>query len=248
MTISLLEYLPTSQNQRVASFEVPGDENSLLFTTQNLLSASEMDILIEAAYRQIFNEQQMLVFNRQKALESQLRNGQITVRDFIRGLVLSDSFRRNNYEVNNNYCFSQMCVQRILGRDIYNEQEKIAWSIVIATKGLQGFIDELLNSDEYMSNFGFHTVPYQRRRILPQRPQGELPFARMPRYGEDYRVKLEAMGYFKPIKPMYRWSWQQPPYPLVARLAGAAIVLGGASLLAVGTVAVALAALEIISL
>ena len=248
MTIPLLKYAPTSQNQRVAGFEIPGEEKPRLFTTENLLSASEMDNLIGAAYRQIFNEQQMLAFNRQKTLESQLRNGQITVQDFIRGLVLSDSFRRYNYEANNNYRFAQICVQRILGRDIYNEREKIAWSIVIATKGLQGFVDQLFNSEEYLSNFGFDTVPYQRRRILSQRPQGEFPFARMPRYGEDHRVKLEAMGYFKPIKPTYLWSWQQPPYPAIARLAGAIILFGGATLLILGTIAVALAAWGIISL
>jgi phycobilisome rod-core linker protein len=177
-----------------------------------------------------------------------VRNGQITVRDFIRGLLLSLPFRRRNYEVNNNYRFAQMCVQRILGRDVYSEREKIAWSIVLATKGLQGFVDDLLNSEEYLTNFGFDTVPYQRRRILPQRAQGELPFARMPRYGEDHRVQLEAMGYFKPIQPTYRWAWQQPPYPAGVRLAGKAILFAGAGFLAVGTVAVALAAWGIIPL
>ncbi len=67
-----------------------------------------------------------------------------------------------------------MCVQRLLGRDVYQEQEKLAWSIVLATSGLQGFIDALLDSEEYMNNFGYDTVPYQRRRILPQRGSGEF--------------------------------------------------------------------------
>jgi phycobilisome rod-core linker protein len=54
-----------------------------------------------------------------------------------------------------------MCIQRLLGRDVYNEREKIAWSIVLATKGLKGFIDDLLDSPEYLANFGYDTVPYQ---------------------------------------------------------------------------------------
>ncbi len=248
MTIPLLEYTPNSKNHRVANFEVPGDEQSHIFTTENLLFGSEVDALINAAYRQIFNEQQMLVSNRQKALESQLRNSQITVRDFIRGLLLSDSFRRRNYEANNNYRFAQMCVQRILGRDIYHEKEKMAWSIVIATKGLVGFVDTLLNSDEYLDNFGFDTVPYQRRRILPQREQGEVTFAHMPRYGADYRAKLQAMGYFPSMQPTHRWAWQQQPYPTWVRLTGKVITITGAGLLTLGMAAVALAALEIISL
>jgi phycobilisome rod-core linker protein len=199
MSIPLLEYIPSSQNHRVEGFEVPGDEQPRIYTTENFLSSSDLDMLIMAAYRQICNEQQMLTSNRQTFLESQLRAGQITVRDFIRGLVLSDSFRRLTYESNNNYRFAEICVQRVLGRNVYSDREKLAWSIVLATKGLQGFVDELLNSEEYQNNFGDNTVPYQRRRILPQRAQGEVTFAHMARYGTDYRDKLP--------KPSLRGVW-----------------------------------------
>jgi len=248
MAIPLLEYPPTSQNQRVASYEILGEEQPRIFTTENLPSPLEMDNLIGAAYRQIFNEQQMLVSNRQKGLESQLRNGQITVRDFIRGLVLSEPFRQRNYEVNNNYRLAQMCVQRILGRDIYSDREKMAWSIILATKGLQGFVDELLNSEEYLNNFSFDTVPYQRRRILHQRPQGELPFARMPRYGSDYRTQLEAIGYFQPRELDYPWLSALPTYPKWLGTIGAVITIIGAGVLTIGIVSIALAAWGIISL
>ena len=89
MAIPLLEYSPSSQNQRVLNYEIPGDEQSRIYSTENLLSDGRTQDLIWAAYRQIFNEQQLLSSNRDKALESQLTAGQITVRDFIRGLVLS---------------------------------------------------------------------------------------------------------------------------------------------------------------
>lgn len=188
MAIPLLDYAPASQNQRVAGYEVPGEEQPKIYSSENLLSAGGMGELIWAAYRQVFSEHQLLKSNKQTFLESQLRFGQITVRDFIKGLVTSDPFLRLNYETNSNYRFAEICVQRLLGRDVYSEREKIAWSIVIATKGVQGFIDELLDGEEYMSNFGYDTVPYQRRRILPQRPQGETPFnLKTPRYGPYYR-------------------------------------------------------------
>ncbi|MEM7579949.1 MAG: phycobilisome rod-core linker polypeptide [Mastigocoleus sp.] len=203
MAIPLLDYSPSSQNQRVAGYEVPGEEQPRVYSTETLPTSGEMDELIRAAYYQVFHEQQMLVSNRQPFLESQLTSGQITVKDFIQGLVTSDSFRRLNYESNNNYRFVEICIQRLLGRKIYDEREKLAWSIVIATKGLQGFINDLLNSQEYIDNFGNDTVPYQRRRILPQRMSGELPFARMARYGEDYRNKLP-----KPVRQV------KPPFNL----------------------------------
>ncbi|HAG81760.1 MAG TPA: phycobilisome rod-core linker polypeptide CpcG, partial [Cyanobacteria bacterium UBA12227] len=81
-------------------------------------------------------------------------------------------------------------VQRVLGRVVYSEREKIAWSIVVATKGIKGFVDALLNSEEYLSSFGYDTVPYQRRRILPSRTEGEIRFnIKSPRYDAYYRAQ-----------------------------------------------------------
>ena len=189
MAIPLLEYSPVSQNQRVAGYEVPGDEQSRTYSTENLLSSTDMDNLIEAAYRQMFFH--AFAADRERFLESQLRSGQITVRDFIRGLVLSDTYKRSFYDLNSNYRFVEQTVQRVLGRDVYNEREKIAWSIVVATKGIRGFVDDLLNTEEYLDTFGYDTVPYQRRRVLPGRSAGELPFnIQSPRYDAYYRAKL----------------------------------------------------------
>jgi phycobilisome rod-core linker protein len=191
VSIPLLSYTPSSQNQRVAGYEVGSDEQPKIYSTDDLLAGGEITDLIWAAYRQIFSEHQNIKANRQTFLESQLKSGQISVRDFVRGLVLSDSFRRLNFETNNNYRFVEICVQRVLGRDCYNEREKIAWSIVVVNRGIQGFIDDLVNSEEYLSNFGDTIVPFQRRRILPQRSAGETPFnLKNPRYEAYHRSQL----------------------------------------------------------
>ena len=231
MSLPLLEYKPLSQNQRVAGFEVASDEQPRIYSADSLLSGFELDLLIRAAYRQICNEQQMLENHRQLNLESQLRSGLITVRGFIRGLVLSDSFRRLTFDCNNNYRFVEICIQRILGRNVYSDREKIAWSIVIATKGLQAFVDELLNSEEYLNNFGDNIVPYQRRRILPHRTRGEVTFAHIARYGADYRDRLPKQvftGNKGAAKLDYvRWEWQKNPPAIVSKI-GAGITIGGA--------------------
>jgi len=235
VTIQLLSYAPSSQNQRVDGFEIPGDESSRIFNTNSSLSETEFDALITAAYRQIFNEQQMLKSFRQTALESQLKVGQITVKGFVRGLVLSDSFRRLVYNSNNNYRFVEICVQRILGRNVYGDREKLAWSIVLGQQGLNAFIDALLNSEEYVSNFGETIVPYQRRRILPQQAAGEVSFAHTARYGTAYRDKLPApnlaalpsRGFTGPTMSPLRWSWQKQP-PQALEKAWVGLFLGGA--------------------
>ena len=191
MSIPLLKYSFSTQNQRVDGFEyLPGEEQPKIYTTDNLPTAIEMDEIIWAAYRQIFCEHQILASTRETFLESQLRFNQIKVRDFIKGLLLSEGFRNFNYNVNNNYRFVEMCVQRVLGRDVYNEREKLAFSVIIGSKGLESFIDLLLNSDEYIENFGDNIVPYQRRRIISQRSKGEVPFnLKTPRMGKDFLVK-----------------------------------------------------------
>lgn len=177
MSIPILKYSLATQNQRVNGFEVnPGEEQPKIYTTDNLPTAIEMDEIIWACYRQIFSEHQILNSTRDLFLESQLRFNQIKVKDFIKSLVLSDSFRYLNYDVNNNYRIVEMCVQRILGRDVYNEREKMAYAVILGQKGFEAFVDLLINSEEYIENFGETIVPYQRRRIIAQRSKGEAPF------------------------------------------------------------------------
>jgi phycobilisome rod-core linker protein len=62
-------------------------------------------------------------------------------------------------------------VEKLLGRKT-NKSEEIAWSIVIATKGVEGLVDVLLDSQEYLDAFGYDTVPSQRNRVLPGRELG----------------------------------------------------------------------------
>nr|ARW68264.1 phycobilisome rod-core linker polypeptide [Chondria sp. (in: red algae)] len=200
MSIPILNYSLSTHNHRVNSFEyLSGEEQPKVYTTEFLPSSIEMDEIIWASYRQIFSEHQTLASTKQPFLESQLRFNQITVKDFIKGLLLSSEFRYLNYDVNNNYRFVEMCVQRVLGRDIYNEREKLALSIIIGSKGIKDFFNLLLDSDEYFDNFGETIVPYQRRRIICQRSKGEIPFnLKTPR--------LDYTFLSKQFMPQLSWS------------------------------------------
>jgi phycobilisome rod-core linker protein len=188
VAIPLLAYAPSCPNQRVDALGAPDDE-AIIYSTDDQFSPSEIGNLINAAYRQIFFH--AFKWDREIVLESQLRNRQITVRDFIRGLLLSNTFIDSFYNKNSNYRFVEHCIQKVLGRKVYSNTEKIAWSAVVMTKGVKGFVDELLNSDEYIDNFGENTVPYHRRRILPSRATGEIPFnITSPRYDAYHRNQL----------------------------------------------------------
>lgn len=190
MPIPLLEYQPSSQNQRVPGYEVPSEDTPWVYRLEDCNSAGEIQELIWAAYRQILSEHQILQFNRQIQLESQLKNRAITVRDFIRGLAKSEAFRRLVVETNSNYRLIEVCLKRLLGRASYNQDEEIAWSIKVATLGWGSFVDALVDSEEYQNNFGDTTVPYQRRRFK-DRPTNLVT----PRYGDYWRDKQENERY-----------------------------------------------------
>ena len=128
---------------------------------------NEAEKLIKHCYKQIFFH--LLEKDREVYLESQLRNGSITVRDFIRGLFLSDRFRRGYVECNNNYRLAEQVIARALGRKVYNGAEGLALSIIIAEKGFNYFIDYVLDSDEYIKRFGYDIAPSEISRILPGR-------------------------------------------------------------------------------
>ena len=135
------------------------------------------------------------------ALESQLRNGQITTQDFVRGLLLSDSFRRLVYDTNSNYRFVELCIQRVLGRPVYHQRETLAWSIVLATKGLQGFVDELLASEEYLTHFGGeYGALSAAANFCPSDPRATCPLPRMARYDSYHLDQLYRSGQLRSFR------------------------------------------------
>ncbi|MEA5619725.1 phycobilisome rod-core linker polypeptide [Cronbergia sp. UHCC 0137] len=188
MSIPLLEYSPTTQNQRVDGYEVANEDTPTVYRLSFATSDADIDAIIWAAYRQIFSEHLILKSNRQLFLESQLRNRAINVRDFIRGLGKSEVFRTQVADTNTNYRLVDIILKRFLGRATYNKAEEIAWSIVIGQQGLNGFIDALLDSEDYLQNFGDDIVPFQRRRYQ------DRPFNLVnPRYDGYWRDRQTAI-------------------------------------------------------
>ena len=113
MVFPLLSAAPASINARVNNFMTTGEETPRR-GNQDLRA---LDILIEQAYRQIFFH--AFKADRDPRLESQLRSGQITVREFVRGLLLSSKFRNDFYHCNSNYRIVEHLIGRVLGRPTY---------------------------------------------------------------------------------------------------------------------------------
>ncbi len=186
MTLPLLDSRPSAINARVANFLPPVMRPPARHRASLAGDSSASAELIEQAYRQIFFH--AFSVDRDPVLEMRLRSGQISVRGFIRGLLLSDKFRDDFYRCNSNYRVVEQVVGRVLGRPVYGQQESIRWSIVIAQQGLPAFVDALLDSPEYLEHFGEDQVPFQRSRVLAGRGVGERPFNQQaPRYDAYWR-------------------------------------------------------------
>ena len=182
-----LPFNRSSQNSRVDSIPRRFPQRR---ADQTKSSASEV---IEKCYRQIFFH--AMTSDRDPCLESQFISGSITVRDFIRGLLLSERFYRGYIECNSNDQIVEQVVGRVLGRPVYGDDERRSWSIVIAEQGFSGFADTILNSSEYLERFSNDEIPEQINRILPGRSQGDIPtYQRLPRYGESWCKRLVRDG------------------------------------------------------
>ncbi|MDA7685417.1 phycobilisome rod-core linker polypeptide [bacterium] len=189
MSIPQKNFTLSTQNSRV-----DGVSNESI----NINTEKDVEKLINNCYGQVFFHR--LENDREVYLESQLRNHSITVRDFMRGLFLSERFRRGYIECNNNYRLVEQVVARALGRKVYNGEEGLALSIIIAEKGFNYFIDYILNSNEYMSRFGYDIPPSDFSRLLPGRATGSIPlYQQYPRYGFDWQKKLTSNKFMMSI-------------------------------------------------
>ncbi len=177
--LPLLETEYSTQNSRVSGAA----------TSENRTDSRYL--VIEKAYKQIFFH--AFKFDREPSLESQYLSGSITARDFVRGLLLSKRFLSDYYQCNSNYRIVDQVIGRALGREPYSDQERIKYSIVIAESGFESFVDLILDSSEYLGNFGYDCVPYQRARTLKGWRTGEMPiYQKFPRYGADWRDSLAS--------------------------------------------------------
>ena len=196
MAIPPKSFTVSTQNSRVEAVSNQNIETN---------ADNEKEKLIKNCYQQVFFH--LLENDRESYLESQLRNNSITVRDFMRGLFLSERFRRGYVECNNNYRLAEQVVARALGRKVYNAEEKQSLSIIIAEKGFNYFIDYVLDSKEYMERFGYDIPPSEVSRVLPGKAEGSAPlYQQYPRYGIDWQKYLISNQFMMSINDHLLYS------------------------------------------
>lgn len=125
-------------------------------------SEAEVDIVIRAVYRQVLGNAHVMESERLTAAESQLKQGEISVRQFVRQVANSAFYRSRFFENCPRYRAIELNFKHLLGRAPESYEETTAHSQLLDTAGYEAEIDSYIDSDEYQETFGEDTVPYYR--------------------------------------------------------------------------------------
>ncbi|WP_448524415.1 phycobilisome rod-core linker polypeptide [Parathermosynechococcus lividus] len=144
-------------------------EQTKVFKLTQLNDKQNLQLVIQAAYRQVFERDiaPYIVRNEFTALESKLGNGEITLKEFIEALGCSELYQKEFYTPYPNTKVIELGTKHFLGRAPLDQAEIRHYNQVLATQGLKAFVQALVSSAEYAQVFGEDTVPYRRFPTLP---------------------------------------------------------------------------------
>jgi phycobilisome core-membrane linker protein len=127
------------------------------------LSATEKQSVVKAAYRQVFERDITRAYSQAISyLESQVKNGDISMKEFIRRLGKSPIYRKQFYEPFVNSRVLELAFRHFLGRGPSSREEVQNYFSIVSDGGLSALVDALVDSSEYSDYFGEETVPYLR--------------------------------------------------------------------------------------
>jgi phycobilisome core-membrane linker protein len=151
---------PGLDSQPVLKLHHTNSKNGKQGASVDLLNNSP-ELFIQKAYRQIFGRD-IYPEQRNMTAEIKLKGGEITVREFVRQVAKSRSFRQLYWETLYVTKAIEVIHRRLLGRPTNGRQEMNRYYDVCARKGFYALIDELIDCTEYRQAFGEETLPYER--------------------------------------------------------------------------------------
>lgn len=164
------------------------------FVMKTGLSSSEKNEVIKATYRQIFERDITRAYSLSISdLESKVKNGDISVKEFVRRLAKSPLYQKQFYQPFINSRVIELAFRHILGRGPSSREEVQKYFSIVSTGGLPALVDALVDSAEYSDYFGEETVPYLRglgqeaQECRNWGPQQDLfnysaPFRKIPQF------------------------------------------------------------------
>jgi phycoerythrin-associated linker protein len=125
-------------------------------------SEEEVEIVIRAVYRQILGNAYVMESERVSVPESQLKRGELSVRDFVRAVAKSDLYRSRFFDTSPRYRFIELNFKHFLGRTPDGLEEMRLHSTILDRKGFEAEIDSYLNSVEAIKSISSHSINYPK--------------------------------------------------------------------------------------
>ncbi len=123
---------------------------------------NDIETIIRGVYRQVLGNAHLMESERLISLESQVKGGEISVREFVRQVAYSQLYRSLFFETCPRYRSIELNFKHLLGRAPNDYSETFHHSQILDERGWFAEIDSYIDSDEYQDNFGEYIVPYCR--------------------------------------------------------------------------------------
>ncbi len=122
----------------------------------------DFEIIIRTVYTQVLGNAHLLECDRLETAESLFRNGDLTVRGFVRAIGQSELYRSLFFENSSQYRFIEMNCKHFLGRAPLDQAEISQHVQIYNNLGYEAEIDSYIDSEEYNNAFGENIVPCPR--------------------------------------------------------------------------------------
>ncbi len=137
-------------------------QDEFTFKKFNPHDDDNLKLALNACYKQVFGNLNLMESEKPIDLERRLRNGDIPIREFIRSLTKTDIYIKNYFEkVSQQRCI-ELSFKHLLGRPPMNQKEIITHIEIMNNEGFRYSIDKIIDSPEYHKVFGQDIVPYER--------------------------------------------------------------------------------------
>jgi phycobilisome core-membrane linker protein len=155
---------PVNQGLQLPAIYALSAQGVQRFLMKPGLTGAQKAEVVRAAYRQVFERDLVKGYSQVvcPVEATQLRQGQISMREFVRALGRSKEYRQQFYGRFSNSRVVELAFRHFLGRGVSSIEEFRKYFAIVSAKGLNGLVDALVNSMEYARTFGEETVPFLR--------------------------------------------------------------------------------------
>ena len=139
----------------------------------------EIEAVILSVYRQVLGNPHLLKSERLVIAESLLRDGKITVQEFVRQVAKSDLYKQKFFHNSFQSRTIELNFKHLLGRAPYDQSEITEHMNTYQDNGYEADIDSYIDSSEYQTYFGENVVPYYRDLVTTGVGQKSVGFTRL---------------------------------------------------------------------